>query len=372
MRYLSLILIFLTYVITFPISQRAIEYYSAAELSYKSGDYGTALRNYELALTTDPTIEGYDSYIKFKMGISAYMIGNYDKARSYLSGYNTSFVKELLASIDKRQSQDEWKRWISKNKLVVSEVSTQTFSKVTKVKSTNLILPIVIFLVIFLSLIVAEIRILRLRKQVLELPLRPEKEKLSEVREEIIQVKEKSTKEAPVEDEIMQLIPENAKIVDFEKLINSEIDIFKDLLDGTGGVEDILFQEKEYKGQETQKDVSIAEETSKERKNIIENILEESKELIQSLKIEESEQSSPVHMIELSELESKFIEKLKDYSKILSSQNEIEAPRNEIDIEDLEKLQQDFTYFDSLEKITEEDTKLLVKKLVDMYRGENS
>lgn len=370
MRYVTLIIVVLTCVSLFSISQKAIEYYSAAELSYKSGDYATALRNYELALTTDPTIEGYDSYIKFKMGISAYMVGNYDKARSYLSGYNTSFVRELLSSIDKRQAQDEWKRWILKNKPIISEVSTKTTSSIPNKKIVNVIMPIAIFLIIFASLMFAEIRILKIKKQVVELPLNPERDRALEKVEQEMKIVEGTKKEVKVEDEIISLIPENAKIVDFEKLINSEIDIFKDLLERTVNMEEVLMQGESSQGevqetQETQETQEKQEEVTDGRKSLIEDILQESKEIIENLEIEQPEESHLSLHVELSEIESKFISKLRAYSSNLPAEKEL-------GIEELEKIQQDFAYFDDLEKITDEDSKLLVKKLLAVYRGENN
>jgi len=107
-KFLAFLLILIT-IVGFSTAQTGMEYYSAAELSYKSGDYKTALDNYEMALAADNTLEGYDPQIKFKMGISAYMIGNYDKARNYLAGYDNDFVKNLLESISSRQAEDEWK-----------------------------------------------------------------------------------------------------------------------------------------------------------------------------------------------------------------------------------------------------------------------
>jgi len=366
-RYVTLIIVLLACVSIFSISQKAIEYYSAAELSYKSGDYAMALRNYELALATDPTIEGYDSYIKFKMGISAYMVGNYDKARSYLSGYNTSFVRELLSSIDKRQAQDEWKRWILKNKPIISEVSTKTTSSIPNKKIVNVIMPIAIFLIIFASLMFAEIRILKIKKQVVELPLNHERDRTLEKVEQEMKIVAGTKKEVKVEDEIISLIPENAKIVDFEELINSEIDIFKDLLEGTVNMEEVLMRGESSQGevQETQETQEKQEEVTDERTTLIEDILQESKELIENLEIEQPEESHPSLHVELSEIESKFISKLRDYSSNLPAEREL-------GIEELEKIQQDFAYFDDLEKITDEDSKLLVKKLLAVYRGENS
>ncbi|MEN3043187.1 MAG: hypothetical protein ABDH59_07850 [Fervidobacterium sp.] len=360
----ALLLIFS--IVAFSVSQKAIEYYSAAELSYKSGDYTTALRNYELALTTDPTIEGFDSYVKFKMGISAYMVGNYDKARGYLSGYNTGFVKELLSSINKRQAQDEWKRWIIKHKPAVSEIPTQTSYDTPKSKPTNFILPIIIFLIIFIALLFAEIRILKIRKQVIELPFKPEQAKDVVFAQPVAQTAEERKKEVPVEG--IELIPENAKIIDFETLLSSDIDAFKELLEAATSTEEITEvlakEEQETEDLVTQKKV---EETTEDRKMLIEEVLHESKQLIDSLLPETKAAVEPSVdiSVELSDLESKFIEKLKEYV-------EKSLTERAMGIEELEKIQKDFSYFDDLEKITDEDSKLLVKKLVSIHRGETN
>ncbi|MCX7653305.1 MAG: hypothetical protein N2Z58_01290 [Fervidobacterium sp.] len=354
--------------IIFSISQKAIEYYSAAELSYKSGDYTTALRNYELALTTDPTIEGFDSYVKFKMGISAYMVGNYDKARSYLSSYNTGFVKELLSSIDKRQAQDEWKRWIMKHKPAQSEIPTQTSYVTPKSKPINFMLPIIVFLIIFVTLIVAEIRILKIRKRVIELPLKPEQARDVVSVQPVAQTTEERKKEVLVEAEGVELIPENAKLVDFETLLSSDIDVFKELLEASTSTEEIteVLAKEEQKTEDLviQKNV---EETIEDRKILIEEVLHESKQLIDGLLPETraAVETSADVSVELSGLESKFIEKLKEYV-------EKSITERAMGIEELEKIQKDFSYFDDLEKITDEDSRLLVKKLVSIHRGENS
>jgi len=124
-------------------------------------------------------LEGYDPQIKFKMGISAYMIGNYDKARNYLAGYDNDFVRNLLESISSRETEDEWKRWIKQNNPTTSEVvsqdevSTSTAVTVTQPSSgsSNVAIIIVIFSTTFVVLMIAEYRIYRVKRKVIELPL---------------------------------------------------------------------------------------------------------------------------------------------------------------------------------------------------------
>ncbi|MFN4223555.1 MAG: tetratricopeptide repeat protein [Fervidobacterium nodosum] len=366
-KFLVILLILSFCSLSFPISQIAIEYYSAGELSYKSGDYVSALRNYEMAISNDPTIEGYDPYIKFKMGISAYMIGNYDKAKSYLSGYNSNFVEELLQSINKRQAQDEWKRWILKNRPLSSEVSTTvTNYNLPQGQSSakTYLIVIIVFITIFSILIFTELRILKLKRAIIELPKPVPGENLSNGSKGIEMPIEK-TKEETKEDEVLKLIPEDAKIIDFEKLINSEIDIFKDLLE-----ENVTNKGNKVEPEErveTEEEKTAVELIFEEQENL-EDMLQESKDIINEL-VEEHEtkiESNPINFTnELSVIETELIEKLHKYSETNPSESNLS-------VEIFEELQRDFSYFDDIDKITQEVTEVLVEKLIIMSRGENS
>ncbi|MGQ9856782.1 MAG: tetratricopeptide repeat protein [Fervidobacterium sp.] len=376
LRFTSIfVVLFVIMSVVFGISNQAIEYYSAAELSYKAGDYATALRNYELALSVDSTIEGYDSQLKFKMGISAYMIGDYDKAKSYLSGYHNDFVNALLESIAQRKAQDEWKKWIAKNRPTTSEVS-EVPAQVpeTQTKNNYFLITFLIFVITFSVLIFAELRIYRLRK-VVELPVRPESQPV----EQPIVVEAGEMEEAVISEEL-QLLPKDAKVIDFESLMNSEIDVFKDILEqiqsqnvsSTGsekGREPMIYDEQA----ELDKDV----ETTDEREKLIHEILDESRELVESIEKEESVKEESVddilnkekriseEHVDLESQEMLLLERLKEISEKLEEQKNLT-------VEEFESIQKDFEEFDEIEKITEDETKIFVRKLLELHRGGNN
>jgi len=353
------------------VSQRAIEYYSAAELSYKSGDYSAALKNYELALSTDPTIEGYDSQIKFKMGISAYMIGDYDKARSYLAGYNNEFVRALLDSISQRKAQDEWKKWISTYKPTTVEEATQVVSQMQKESKTNFLPVVLIFMLTFAVLLVAEFRIYKARKMVIELPKTPGEATLSpsvvgqNVSESLVEPS------ANLVSEEFELIPKEARIVDFEQLLQSEIDVFKDIFEQIPQKEETGQKPEEVKGAEELEKEHLAEAPEKEveREKLVEEILGETKELIEDLGKEivtqPQEKMSQVEQIEMESIEAGLLSKLR-----VQRDNWVEESQSSAEF--YEKMQKEFSEFDTLEKITEEETKILVEKLIKLRQGESN
>lgn len=370
--FLVMFLIFLSHVtLLLAVSQRAIEYYSAAELSYKSGDYSTALKNYELALSTDPTIEGYDPQIKFKMGISAYMIGDYDKARSYLAGYDNDFVTALLDSISQRKAQDEWKKWISTYKPTTVEEATQLVSQVQKESKTNLLPVLLIFVITFAVLLVAEFRIYKARRMVIELPKKPAEATLSSstggqtVSETLVETSEKSVSEE------FELIPKEARIVDFEQLLQSEIDVFKDIFEQIPQKEKTEQKPAEAKGvKELEKEPLVgAAEKEVEREKVVEEILGETKELIEDLGKEivtqPQEEKFQVEQIEMESIEAGLLSRLR-------AQRDNWVEESQSSAEFYEEMQKEFSEFDTLEKITEEETKILVEKLIKLRQGENN
>jgi tetratricopeptide (TPR) repeat protein len=370
--FLITFVIFLSHVtLLLAVSQKAIEYYSAAELSYKSGDYSTALKNYELALSTDPTIEGYDSQIKFKMGISAYMIGDYDKARSYLAGYDNEFVRALLDSISQRKAQDEWKKWISTYRPTTVEEATQVASQVEKKSKTNFLPVFLIFVITFAVLLIAEFRIYKARRMVIELPKKPAEATLSpstvgqNVSESLVEPSEKSFSEE------FELIPKEARIVDFEQLLQSEIDVFKDIFEQIPQKEETKQKPTEAKGAEEIEKERLAEAVDKavEREKIVEEILGETKELIEDLGKEivkqPQEEVPQTEQIEIESIEAELLSKLR-------AQRDSWVEESQPSAEFYEEMQKDFSEYDTLEKITEEETKILVEKLIKLRQGENN
>lgn len=408
-KFLAFFLVLIT-VIGFSTAQTGMEYYSAAELSYKSGDYKTALDNYEMALAADNTLEGYDPQIKFKMGISAYMIGNYDKARNYLAGYDNDFVKNLLESISSRQTEDEWKRWIKQNNPTTSEVvsqdevSTSTAVTVTQPSSgsSNVAIIIVIFSTTFVVLMIAEYRIYRVKRKVIELPLESrQRASAQKIESEIASTNTPNTAEVSGEasqssdaaekssidktPSELDLIPNGAKIIDFEELINSEIDVFKDIFEQLDTIDN---KKEEMPSVESAKNTDNSDVLQNmefdaeppieeiDREALINEVLDESKNLIDEIEKISNEsgetKQSEVTPVELEGIEAELIGKVKKIVDTISENKdkETESESEEQPVEDYEKLQKPFEEFDELEKISEEDANILMKKLLILSRGE--
>lgn len=406
-KFLAFFLV-LTTVIGFSTAQNGMEYYSAAELSYKSGDYKTALDNYEMALAADNTLEGYDPQIKFKMGISAYMIGNYDKARNYLAGYDNDFVRNLLESISSRETEDEWKRWIKQNNPTTSEVvsqdevSTSTAVTVTQPSSgsSNVAIIIVIFSTTFVVLMIAEYRIYRVKRKVIELPLESrQRASAQKIESEIASTNTPNTAEVSGEasqssdaaekssidktPSELDLIPNGAKIIDFEELINSEIDVFKDIFEQLDTIDN---KKEEMPSVESAKNTDNSDVLQNmefdaeppieeiDREALINEVLDESKNLIDEIEKISNEsgetKQSEVTPVELEGIEAELIGKVKKIVDTVSENKEKETESEEQPVEDYEKLQKPFEEFDELEKISEEDANILMKKLLILSRGE--
>ena len=408
-KFLAFLLILIT-IVGFSTAQTGMEYYSAAELSYKSGDYKTALDNYEMALAADNTLEGYDPQIKFKMGISAYMIGNYDKARNYLAGYDNDFVKNLLESISSRQTEDEWKRWIKQNNPTTSEVvsqdevSTSTAVTVTQPSSgsSNVAIIIVIFSTTFVVLMIAEYRIYRVKRKVIELPLESrQRASAQKIESEIASTNTPNTAEVSGEasqssdaaekssidktPSELDLIPNGAKIIDFEELINSEIDVFKDIFEQLDTIDN---KKEEMPSVESAKNTNNSDVLQNmefdaeppieeiDREALINEVLDESKNLIDEIEKISNEsgetKQSEVTPVELEGIEAELIGKVKKIVDTISENKdkETESESEEQPVEDYEKLQKPFEEFDELEKISEEDANILMKKLLILSRGE--
>ncbi|MCD6551687.1 tetratricopeptide repeat protein, partial [Thermotoga sp.] len=85
--------------------------YTNALNAYLEGDYRRALRLFEESLQKDPMIEERDPFVKLKMGICAYAIGDYNKARAYLSNFPDNVIaKEILSKLS--VPEKEWEKYV--------------------------------------------------------------------------------------------------------------------------------------------------------------------------------------------------------------------------------------------------------------------
>ncbi|MDI6863074.1 MAG: tetratricopeptide repeat protein [Pseudothermotoga sp.] len=155
MRY-AVVLLVLVSILAF---SNALEYYKSALNAYTQGDYGRALEWFETALKLEPRIESYDPLVKLRMGVCAYMIRDYTKARAYLEPYESSnaVAASILKAIrEGSKANEEWLEWLRAR----IPPPTTTQPQATK-KSTSLFLVIGVFIISF----AATFLLLRLMKR---------------------------------------------------------------------------------------------------------------------------------------------------------------------------------------------------------------
>ncbi len=121
---LLVVTLILTAVVVFPSS---LEYYQSAMNAYINERYAEALQWFEKAVQLDPKIESFDSLVKLRMGICAFAIKDYQKAKAYLLPYRDQnpVAAKILQLIDQQQdTTEEWLKWIrSRTQPVISSES---------------------------------------------------------------------------------------------------------------------------------------------------------------------------------------------------------------------------------------------------------
>jgi len=94
-----------------PLISFSYDLYVTAMNAYNVGDYARALELFERLLKENPRVEELDPYVKLKMGICAYAIGDMSKARVYLSLFPENVVgEELLGRL--QVGEEEWRRYL--------------------------------------------------------------------------------------------------------------------------------------------------------------------------------------------------------------------------------------------------------------------
>lgn len=159
----------------------AMEYYNSALNAYVQKDYKNALEWFETALKLDPSIESYDPLLKLRMGLCAFALKDYAKARAYLEPYESSNVvaaNVLKAIREGTERSEEWMEWLRSRIPPPSPVQVQ----VTK-KRSPVLLAVGVFVISF-ALSFLLLRMLR-RKRPVEQEQPTVEEKLERQLEEI-------------------------------------------------------------------------------------------------------------------------------------------------------------------------------------------
>ncbi|WP_041075457.1 tetratricopeptide repeat protein [Thermotoga caldifontis] len=159
----------------------AMEYYNSALNAYVQKDYKNALEWFETALKLDPSIESYDPLLKLRMGLCAFALKDYAKARAYLEPYESSNVvaaNVLKAIREGTERSEEWMEWLRSRIPPPGPVQVQ----VTK-KRSPVLLAVGVFVISF-ALSFLLLRMLR-RKRPVEQEQPTVEEKLERQLEEI-------------------------------------------------------------------------------------------------------------------------------------------------------------------------------------------
>ncbi|MCD6266931.1 MAG: tetratricopeptide repeat protein [Thermotogaceae bacterium] len=230
MKICSLILLLALSISVF--SQNGMDYYSAGMNAYTLGNYKEALEWFEKALELDPTIEQTDPYLKLRMGICAFMVKDFQKAKTYLSLYKDNEVaQQMLKVIEKGMPEEEWKKWLK----IPQETPQATETTVEKKRNfKSILLPLGISIVVFVSLFLIELKIMKLRE-------------LTKLAKQTEQPKEAASVEVP---ETPQKASEGVVEVPFEEIMRKEIEAVEELVQP-------MSSESEGETEETKEEISV-------------------------------------------------------------------------------------------------------------------
>lgn len=205
----------------------AIEYYNSALNAYAQGDYKRALEWFEMALKLEPRIESYDSLVKLRMGVCAFMINDHAKAKAYLEPYESS--NAVAASILKiiregTKATEEWMVWLKSRIPASVPIQTQPSKKQA---------PVLLIVGVFIASFSVAFLMLRFLK----------KRKKGVVEEEELTVEEKLERQLEEIGMVSEGVTKDKRIVDFET--DEELQKLEAQIDSI--VQEIISKESEKK-----------------------------------------------------------------------------------------------------------------------------
>ncbi len=361
MRKLVVIIYLLLFTVVFSVTPKAYSYYTAAMSAMQMKDCGAALQWFEKALLEDPTIEDVDPYIKLWMGVCAYEIKNYAKARDFLKLFpDNEIAKSILSRMKKGLSPEE-KEWeeikelISQEKLSLESftigstppTSTATNTSAGEGKSSFLVFT-GLFIVIFSALMILELKFGLIAGMMAKIPrIRIVVGNAEVVREVVHGTTEKP--EAEQEEEVEEKEVE----VDIEELFNAPLDTVDKLIYGEDFAPEI--QEEKVK-EEIQKETEEKAEEGKSEMEVVTQKLgnvgsldeEEESEFLEEPSDRESEE-------DLVTEEEYPQEEVKEQSEEIKEESEEEPKEEEIEEKSAEKVTHS-------ENLTDEDVDEVEKR----------
>ena len=371
MRKLVIILYLLIFTLAFSVSPKAYSYYTAAMSAMQMKDCGAALQWFEKALLEDPAIEDVDPYVKLWMGVCAYEVKNYTKARDFLKLFpDNEIAKSILLRMERGLSPeekewDEIKELISQEKLSLKgftigstpPTSTATSANENGGKSSFLVFT-GLFIVIFSGMMILELKYGVIAGVLAKIP----RVRIIVGNAEIVKEVVHETMEKPQEEEKEEEEEEKEVEIDIEELFNTPLDTVDKLIYGEDFVPEVKEEKEEEEGKSememvTQKlgSVGSLEEEGSEEESVQEK---EEKEAELEEEVEEVKEEGTSEEKEEEE-EEEEIEK--------ESESEIEPEEQETITEAQEESE---TEKPSGESLTDEDVSEVEKRVKELLEEE--
>ncbi len=257
------------------LSPAAQQYYTAALSAMQMGDCSAAITWFEKALIEDPSIETLDPNVKLWMGICAYEIGDYAKAKDFLKLYpDNELARTILRKIEMGISPEEreWeliKSLISRGISIVQkpELPSTPSTAVEEGGKSPFLIFAGVFVVTFAALMILELKFALISSLLAKIPrirIVIGEAEIKEVVHESMREEEEKEEEEAEEKEIE---------VDVEELFNSPLELVDKLIYGEEFEVEAEGEEKEEKKEEKEERTEMemvteelvsAEETSEE------------------------------------------------------------------------------------------------------------
>ena len=332
----------------------AFRLYNEGLAAYQSGEFERALKLFEEALVILPEMESYAPEIKLYIGVSAYYIGDYAKARTYLQLFPESPLARKLLETMKNKRVEELPSFREKVETThAGTTSTEETKRETNFLTILFLLTPLIgvggFFLVFLIL-------LKLRGPV--------------ITEALVPARQTSQTEAA---EAKETIVEQGPILSNEGGIIEEIDVGEILKTDLEDVRELL---SDVESVETQEEAEEKEEVEKtaEAEEVVEEMLEEEETTRVDITESKAESTEEQEWQEQGEkMLYLFQEALDILDDKLSEISEKPETGEEVGPEDLEKLKTSFDEIvENLEKskeIDDEDLHMLLVKARDHVLG---
>lgn len=213
------------------IFSNALEYYKSALNAYAQGDYKRALEWFEASLKIEPRMESYDPLIKLRMGVCAYMIKDYAKARAYLEPYESSnaVAASILKAIrEGSKASEEWLEWLRSR--IPPPATTQP-------QPSKKNIPLLLVTGVFILSFAATFLLLRLMKSI---------KKVTEPKE--LSAEERLERQLEGIDMVSKDLEQGKKVIDFEA--DEELQKLEAQIESI--VQEIISKEKEGEKKESE------------------------------------------------------------------------------------------------------------------------